>query len=160
VPSCLRAWLPAGRKAEGRRELRLLKATLARSELERQLSQPLFGSSIRCGHVLHALPASVSAAFQLATWESTRCISFSFALSSCTSPTAHPSSTLLSACPLLSACSFLPSCRELQSKFVGKVQEFMGALADAHRTAHVERSDTREELESLLNLMSRLDFNG
>ena len=45
----------AGRKAEGRRELRLLKATLARSELERQLGQPLFGSSIRCGHQLHAL---------------------------------------------------------------------------------------------------------
>ncbi len=36
----------------------------------------------------------------------------------------------------------------------------MGALADAHRTAHSERSDTREELESLLALMSRLDFNG
>ena len=59
-------------------------------------------------------------------------------------------------CPaLLRLC-----CRELQSKFRDKVQDFIGALADAHRTAHVERSDTREELESLLNLMSRLDFNG
>lgn len=36
----------------------------------------------------------------------------------------------------------------------------MATLADAHRTAHNERSDTREELESLLNLMARLDFNG
>ena len=43
---------------------------------------------------------------------------------------------------------------------MGKVQEFMAALGDAHRTAHAERSDSREELESLLNLMSRLDFNG
>ena len=68
--------------------------------------------------------------------------------------------TLLCACPLPSVRSFLTCRRELQSKFVGKVQEFMGALADAHRTAHVERSDTREELESLLNLMSRLNFNG
>lgn len=50
--------------------------------------------------------------------------------------------------------------RELHAKFVVKVQEFMAALADAHRTAHSERSDSREELESLLNLMSRLDFNG
>lgn len=51
-------------------------------------------------------------------------------------------------------------CRELRSGFTRKVQEFIGALADAHRTAHSERSDTREELESLLALMSRLDFNG
>jgi len=36
----------------------------------------------------------------------------------------------------------------------------MNALADAHRQARSEKSDTREELESLLNLMARLDFNG
>ena len=51
-------------------------------------------------------------------------------------------------------------CSELHSKFVGKVGEFMAALGDAHRTAHSERSDSREELESLLNLITRLDFNG
>ncbi|KAL4418839.1 hypothetical protein ABPG77_001502 [Micractinium sp. CCAP 211/92] len=88
--------LAQGRKPDGRREERLLKATLARSALERQLSQPQFASSIK----------------------------------------------------------------ELRSGFIRRVQEFMGALADAHRTAHSERSDTREELESLLALMSRLDFNG
>lgn len=70
-------------------------------------------------------------------------------------PAPNTHHTLRSPVHSLPAC-----CRELQSKFVGKVQEFMGALADAHRTAHSERSDTREELESLLNLMSRLDFNG
>ncbi|KAL4425465.1 hypothetical protein ABPG75_009481 [Micractinium tetrahymenae] len=88
--------LAQGRKPDGRREERLLKATLARSALERQLSQPQFASSIK----------------------------------------------------------------ELRVGFIRRVQEFMGALADAHRTAHSERSDTREELESLLALMSRLDFNG
>lgn len=36
----------------------------------------------------------------------------------------------------------------------------MSALGEAHRQASSERSDTREELEGLLNLMARLDFNG
>ena len=58
------------------------------------------------------------------------------------------------------ACLPLAPRSELHGKFVGKVQDFIGALAEAHRTAHSERSDSREELESLLNLMARLDFNG
>ena len=36
----------------------------------------------------------------------------------------------------------------------------MSALGEAHRQARSERTDTREELEGLLNLMGRLDFNG
>lgn len=49
---------------------------------------------------------------------------------------------------------------DLRARFIKRVREFMAALADAHRTAHSERTDSREELESLLNLMTRLDFNG
>lgn len=36
----------------------------------------------------------------------------------------------------------------------------MTSLAEAHTQARSERSDTREELEGLVNLMGRLDFNG
>jgi hypothetical protein len=88
--------LSGGRKTERQRELRLLKAALARSELGRRLSQPTFAASIS----------------------------------------------------------------DLHGKFVLKVCEFINALGTAHKEAQKERSDTREELESLLNLMSRLDFNG
>ncbi|PSC76155.1 Gamma-tubulin complex component 2 [Micractinium conductrix] len=88
--------LGAGRKPDGRREQRMLKATLARSALERQMSRPEFASTMR----------------------------------------------------------------DLRARFIKRVREFMAALADAHRTAHSERTDSREELESLLNLMTRLDFNG
>lgn len=40
-----------------------------------------------------------------------------------------------------------------------RVGEFRAHLADAHRAAASERSDTREDLESLLNLQQRLDYN-
>lgn len=76
----------------------------------------------------------------------------------CVSPAGTLSSSTPTHCALLPPCQ--PLCRDLRTKFLAKAGEFMAALADAHRTAHSERSDTREELESLLNLMSRLDFNG
>jgi len=60
----------------------------------------------------------------------------------------------------LSDPEFSVAVRELQSKFEARCGDFMNALADAHRQARSEKSDTREELESLLNLMARLDFNG
>lgn len=41
-----------------------------------------------------------------------------------------------------------------------KVGEFRAHLADAHRAAMCDRADTREDVESLLNLQQRLDYNG
>ena len=50
--------------------------------------------------------------------------------------------------------------RELRRKFEAKCGEFMSALAEGHRSARSARAESREELEGLLNLMARLDFNG
>jgi hypothetical protein len=50
--------------------------------------------------------------------------------------------------------------RELQHKFQSALAEFAGQLAAVHRQAQSDKTDTREELESLLNLIARLDFNG
>lgn len=50
--------------------------------------------------------------------------------------------------------------RELHRKFGAGLVEFSAQLAAVHRQAQSDRSDTREELESLLNLIARLDFNG
>lgn len=55
---------------------------------------------------------------------------------------------------------FIAGISDLHTKFETKVGEFMTALAEAHSQARSERSDTREELEGLVNLMGRLDFNG
>jgi hypothetical protein len=51
-------------------------------------------------------------------------------------------------------------CRRLRSQFLAKVGEFLHAVSDVHRAAHAERTDSREELEGLLALLSRLDYNG
>jgi gamma-tubulin complex component 2 len=60
----------------------------------------------------------------------------------------------------LSNPDFLREVGALRSKFEARCGDFMSALAEALRQARSERSDSREELESLLNLMGRLDFNG
>lgn len=60
----------------------------------------------------------------------------------------------------LSSPSFAGPVREYRSKFEARCGDFMCALADAHKQARSEKSDTREELESLQSLMGRLDFNG
>ena len=60
----------------------------------------------------------------------------------------------------LSKPEFIKGVRELRDKFEARCGDFMSALKEAHRQAQSDRSDTREELESLLNLMSRLNFNG
>lgn len=60
----------------------------------------------------------------------------------------------------LSEGEFSAALGDLLSKFEARCGDFMAALAEAHRQALSERTDTREELEGLMNLMSRLDFNG
>ena len=49
---------------------------------------------------------------------------------------------------------------ELRKRFLNRVGDFVAALAEAHKQAQAEKTDTREELEGLLNLIARLDFNG
>ena len=48
---------------------------------------------------------------------------------------------------------------ELRNKFMDSVGGFVAALVETHKQAQAEKSDSREELESLLNLVSRLDYN-
>ena len=60
----------------------------------------------------------------------------------------------------LSNPEFSQGVKELRAKFEARCGDFMSALGEAHRQARSERTDTREELEGLLNLMGRLDFNG
>ena len=60
----------------------------------------------------------------------------------------------------LSDPEFSSKLHDLRSKFEARCSDFMSALGEAHRQARSERTDTREELEGLLNLMGRLDFNG
>jgi gamma-tubulin complex component 2 len=60
----------------------------------------------------------------------------------------------------LSNPEFSAGLNEYRTKFEARCSDFMSALAEAHRQARSERTDTREELEGLLNLMGRLDFNG
>jgi len=60
----------------------------------------------------------------------------------------------------LSNPEFSAGLNEYRTKFEARCRDFMSALAEAHRQARSERTDTREELEGLLNLMGRLDFNG
>jgi gamma-tubulin complex component 2 len=60
----------------------------------------------------------------------------------------------------LSNPEFSAGLNDYRMKFEARCSDFMSALADAHRQARSERTDTREELEGLLNLMGRLDFNG
>ena len=60
----------------------------------------------------------------------------------------------------LSNPEFSKTIRDLRSKFEARCGDFVAALSEAHRQARSERTDTREELEGLLNLMGRLDFNG
>ncbi|RMZ52722.1 hypothetical protein APUTEX25_000841 [Auxenochlorella protothecoides] len=59
----------------------------------------------------------------------------------------------------LSQPVFLSTVNTLYARCVERVGEFRAHLADAHRAAASERSDTREDLESLLNLQQRLDYN-
>ena len=49
--------------------------------------------------------------------------------------------------------------RDLTAVFGAKVKEFVASLADIHRAAQADRSESREELDSILNLVHRLDFN-
>lgn len=60
----------------------------------------------------------------------------------------------------LSNPEFSAGLNDYRIKFEARCSDFMSALAEAHRQARSERTDTREELEGLLNLMGRLDFNG
>jgi gamma-tubulin complex component 2 len=60
----------------------------------------------------------------------------------------------------LSNPEFSAGLNDYRVKFEARCRDFMSALAEAHRQARSERTDTREELEGLLNLMGRLDFNG
>ena len=48
-----------------------------------------------------------------------------------------------------------PHGREYARRFADKVGEFSAALGEAHREAAAQKTDTREELESLLNLAYR-----
>lgn len=59
----------------------------------------------------------------------------------------------------LSHAEFSMSLDELRSKFEARCSDFMNALSEAYRQARSERSDTREELDGLLYLMGRLDYN-
>lgn len=60
----------------------------------------------------------------------------------------------------LSKIEFRKGVTELREKFETRCNDFMSALKEAHMQAQSDRSDTREELESLVNLTSRLNFNG
>lgn len=60
----------------------------------------------------------------------------------------------------LSETSFASSLRDIHAKFESRCGEFMASLAEAHEQARTEQTETREELEGLVNLTSRLDFNG
>lgn len=64
--------------------------------------------------------------------------------------------------PYTDTCALAPHhpCRELQKKFQASLAEFATQLGAVHRQAQSDKTDTREELESLLNLIARLDFNG
>jgi gamma-tubulin complex component 2 len=60
----------------------------------------------------------------------------------------------------LSDTTFASSLRDIHAKFESRCGEFMASLAEAHEQARTEQTETREELEGLVNLTSRLDFNG
>lgn len=61
---------------------------------------------------------------------------------------------------VLASPDYLTAVGDLYRKFLDRVSEFRGHLSEAHRAAASERGDAREDLESLINLGQRLDFNG
>ncbi|KAK9863562.1 hypothetical protein WJX84_003827 [Apatococcus fuscideae] len=48
---------------------------------------------------------------------------------------------------------------DLEASFTEKFRDFISGLEEVHMAARGDRQETREELDSLLNLMARLDFN-
>lgn len=61
---------------------------------------------------------------------------------------------------VLKSPEFTQPVSDLHRKFQSSLAEFTSQLAMVHRQAQSDKTDTREELESLVNLIARLDFNG
>ncbi|KDD72156.1 hypothetical protein H632_c3774p0, partial [Helicosporidium sp. ATCC 50920] len=59
----------------------------------------------------------------------------------------------------LMGSQYISSIKPLRAKLIEKTVEFMAQLAEAHLGAAAEGGETREDLESLTNLVARLDYN-
>ncbi|KAK9817974.1 hypothetical protein WJX72_005158 [[Myrmecia] bisecta] len=57
------------------------------------------------------------------------------------------------------SAGFGRSIQELEASFNAKFKDFITGLEDIHKTAQTDKTESRDELDSLLNLISRLDFN-